>query len=292
MSAHRSTATCLLAATWLLTATSALAGAADRFAAVEIETTQVADHVYMLEGAGGNIAASVGADGVLIVDDQFAPLAQRIADAIAALDGEAPRFVLNTHFHGDHTGSNAFFGRTGTILAHRNVRQRLAAGDMPAAGLPVVTFDDRLRMHFNGDEIDVIHLPRGHTDGDAVVWFKDANVIHMGDHLFAGRFPFVDVASGGSVDGLLANLIAVVDWLPSDAKVIPGHGALAKVADIATAIDVIRDSQAVVREAVANDALDALKRDGFGRWPEWGSGFISEARWIDIVVQSDLAAGQ
>ena len=292
MSAHRSTATRLLAATWLLTATSALAGAADRFAAVEIETTQVADHVYMLEGAGGNIAASVGADGVLIVDDQFAALAQRIADAIAALDGEAPRFVLNTHFHGDHTGSNAFFGRTGTILAHRNVRQRLVAGDMPAAGLPVVTFDDRLRMHFNGDEIDIIHLPRGHTDGDAVVWFKDANVIHMGDHLFAGRFPFVDVASGGRVDGLLANLVAVVDWLPPDAKVIPGHGALAKVADIATAIDVIRDSQAVVREAVANDALDALKRDGFGRWPEWGFGFISEARWIDIIVQSDLAAGQ
>ena len=278
----------LLAAAWSV---GAFAGPADRFAAVEIKTTQVVDHVYMLEGVGGNIGISVGADGVLMIDDQFAPLVERIVAAIDALGGAAPKFVVNTHFHGDHTGGNPIFGTRGTVVAHRNVRVRLAHGDMPSPGLPVITFDDRLRLHFNGDEIDIIHLPRGHTDGDSVVWFKTAGVIHMGDHFFNGRFPYVDVPSGGSVDGLLANLSAVLDMLPTDTRVIPGHGPLGGVAQLAAAADVIAESQAVVRQAVAADKLDELKRDGFGRWAEWGSGFIDESGWIDIVVQSDQAQG-
>ena len=270
----------------------AMAGPADPFADVEITTTQVSDHVYMLEGAGGNIGISAGADGILMVDDQFAPLADRVSAAIDAIGGASPKYLLNTHFHGDHTGGNPVFGATGTVLAHENVRVRLAAGDMPARGLPVITFQDRVRMHFNGDEIDVIHLPRGHTDGDSVVWFKNAGAIHMGDHFFNGSFPFVDVQAGGSVDGLLANLRAVLDMLPTDTKVIPGHGPLGGVAELGQAADVIAESQAAIRQAVADGTLEALKRDGFGRWAGWGEGFISEARWIDIVLQSDEAGSQ
>ena len=274
----------------VLVGATAFGQPADRFAAVEIKATHVAGAVHMLEGAGGNIGISAGADGVLMVDDQFAPLADRIAAAIAEIGDGRPKFVLNTHFHGDHTGANEYFGRTGTILAHANVYTRLADGGMPAVGLPVVTFEDRVRLHFNGDEIDVIHLPRGHTDGDSIVWFKESGVVHMGDHFFKGRFPFVDVQSGGSVDGLAANLAAALDMLPSDTHVIPGHGALATVADVAESISVIRASQAVIRQAVANGTVDDLKRDGFGRWESWGTGFINTARWIDIVVQSDLVA--
>lgn len=267
----------------------AVAGPADRFPRVEITAMHVAGHVHMLVGTGGNIGVSVGPDGVLMVDDQFAPLAQRIAAAVDALGGGLPKIVLNTHFHGDHTGGNAFFGNAGVILAHANVRARLLVGDMPVAGLPVITFKDSLRLHFNGDEIDVIHMPRGHTDGDSVVWFKDAKVIHMGDHFFNGRFPFVDVANGGNVDGFVANLRTVLDLLPKDTKVIPGHGELGSVADLVEAVEVISQSQAVVRQALANDTLEKLKRDGFGRWPGWGDGFISEPRWIDIVAASERA---
>ena len=279
-----------LCATLALAAASAIAQPAARFAAVEIKATHVAGAVHMLEGAGGNIGVSAGADGVLMVDDQFAPLAERIAAVVAEIGGEQPKVVLNTHFHGDHTGGNAHFGRTGTILAHANVRSRLADGGTAAAGLPVVTFLDRLRLHFNGDEIDLIHLPRGHTDGDSIVWFKDSGVVHLGDHFFKGRFPFVDVPNGGSVDGLLANLDAVMDLLPADTRVIPGHGALASVADVAESIEVIRQSQAAVREAVAAGSVDDLKRDGFGQWDEWGAGFIDTERWIDIVIESDRTA--
>ena len=279
----------LLAGVAALASACALGGPADPFADVEITATHVGGAVHMLEGRGGNIGVSVGEDGVLIVDDQFMPLATRILAAIESLGGKAPRFVLNTHFHGDHTGSNPFFGRTGVVMAHDNVLARLASGDMPPVGLPMVTYRDRLRLRFNGDDVVVLHLPRGHTDGDSVVWFKESNVVHMGDHLFNGRFPFVDVANGGSVGGVLANLRRVVEMVPADAKVIPGHGPLATVADVAAAADMIEASRAMVREAVANGALDALKAKGLERWPGWGDGFISEARWIDTIVASDRA---
>ena len=275
-----------LAACAVLAWTGCLAGPADQPA---IKATHVAGHVHMLEGAGGNIGVSIGDDGVLIVDDQFAPLAERIAAKIAELGGGMPRFVLNTHHHGDHTGGNAHFGREGVILAHEKVRVRLAVAGSPSVALPVVTYRDRVRLHFNGDEIDVIHLPRGHTDGDSVVWFRNAGVIHMGDHFFSGRWPYVDVPSGGSVVGLVANIESVLAMVPSDAHVIPGHGPLGGVDDLRAAVNVIRDSAARVREAMANGTLDDLKRDGFGQWSDWGWNFITEERWIGIVEQSEQA---
>src|SRR5690606_18769985 len=163
-------------------ASAQAAAAEDRFANVEVKAHRVRDNVYMLTGAGGNIGVSVGRDGTLIVDDQFAPLSDRITEALNGIDGGAPKLILNTHYHADHTGGNPVFGRTGTVVAHDNVRVRLLDQDgFPTEGLPVLTFSDRVRVHFNDDTLDVIHMPAGHTDGDSVVWFKRANVLHTGD---------------------------------------------------------------------------------------------------------------
>ena len=262
----------------------------DRFADVEIKTVPVAGPVYMLEGAGGNIGVSVGADGVLMVDSQFAPLAERILAAVKALGGGPPKLLLNTHLHGDHVGGNSFFATTGVVLAHDNVRARMAGTD--AAGLPTATFQDRVRLFFNGDEIDVIHLPGGHTDGDAVVWFKNSKVIHMGDLLFNQRFPFVDVANGGTVRGLLRNLQRVLDMLPPDTKVIPGHGPLGGVPDIVATADMIRLSVAAVRKAVAASTVDELKESGIEGYQDWSWDFVNTARWIDTIVASGAATAQ
>ncbi len=276
----------LLGGVLLAATTAALAD--DRFKDVVVTSTPVSGAVHMLLGAGGNIAASIGEDGTLIVDDQFAPLAGRIQDALNDIGGAAPRIIINTHFHGDHTGSNAEFGRNGTIIAHDNVRARLVAEDIPRTGLPLVTFDDRLSVHFNGDLIELLHLPEGHTDGDAVVWFKGAGVVHLGDHFFNGFYPFVDVASGGSIEGYLRNQSTVIDRVPEDAKIIPGHGPLASVEDLARTQNVIRHSYALVREQLEKgtskqDIAAALDAE----YPTWGTGFISAAGWIDII-QSNL----
>ena len=270
-----------------LTGISAHAAEADQFADVKVSARHVAGSVHMLTGAGGNIGVSVGEDGTLIIDDQFAPLAGRIQAAIDGLGGAAPKLVLNTHFHGDHTGSNAHFGRTGTIIAHDNVRLRLLnVENGERYALPLVTFADRVRIHFNDDEVDFIHLPNGHTDGDSVVWFKNANVIHMGDHLFNGRFPYIDTASGGTVEGFVSNLETVLKIVPEDIRVIPGHGDLGSVVTIAESIEMIRATQKQVRDATAaGRSAEDIQKAGLGeRWAEFGSGFINQERWIQILL--------
>lgn len=267
-------------------ATSLNAAPADRFAAVEMKATHVSNSIHMLEGAGGNIGVSIGVDGTLIVDDQYAPLADKIIAALKGLGGDRPKLILNTHYHGDHAGSNPEMGTTGTIISHDNVRVRLlSAEDFDRSGLPVVTFDDNLNVHFNDEEIQLIHVPSGHTDGDSVVWFKQANVIHMGDHFFNGAFPYIDVGSGGSVDGFISNVEHVLSMIPSDIKVIPGHGPLADKADLAAAIAVVKSSSTSVRAALsdgtsAEDIAAKLDAD----YPTWGQGFISSARWVDIIA--------
>ena len=266
---------------------------------VTIKITHVAGNVHMLEGRGGNIGVSAGPDGILIVDDQFAPLAEKIRKALDKIGGEHGKlkFVLNTHHHPDHTGANPVFGREAVIIAHKNVRERLinpqTRGDrtspaMASEGWPVITFDDSLTIHFNGEKIRIIHLPNGHTDGDSVIVFTESNVVHMGDDFFAGRFPFVDLDSGGSVQGLTRNIAKVIKQVSPDVKIIPGHGPLSTVDDLKAFHDMLIETTRIVKDAVKNGrSLDQLKADGLpSKWDGWGSGFIPTERWIETIHKS------
>ena len=261
---------------------------ADRFASVTIETVPVTGGISMLIGSGGNIGVSAGADGILIIDDQYAPLAAKIKTALAALGSDTPKFLLNTHFHGDHTGGNADFGAGSIIVAHENVRGRLVTGDSPVVALPVVTFDDDVTLHFNGEDITLIHMPAGHTDTDSVVLFEGSNVIHMGDHFFNGGFPFVDLASGGTVQGYLSNLEKVLSWIAEDTAVIPGHGPLGTKADLLNFYNVIKDTSTEIRVKKSQRmSKEEIVAAGLGeQYQSWGQGFINEGRWIETVFDS------
>ncbi len=272
------------------------------FSAVEFEVTHVGGNVWaLISGAGGNIAVSSGPDGVLMVDDQFAPLADKIRAALTEVgqNGAAAelKFLLNTHFHGDHTGGNVEFGDVATIVAHTNVRERLVTPQTrngqttpaaPAQALPVITFDEALSVHFNGEEIRAFHLPNGHTDGDAVVYFMGSNVIHMGDDFFAGAFPFVDVASGGSVEGLERGVGEVLQHAPDDVAVIPGHGPISTIEDLELYHRMLGETIAMVRQKMDRGlSSEAIQAEGVGsEWAEWGGGFISTERWLGTIVQS------
>jgi len=271
----------------LLAGTTSLAQD-DRFANVTIQTVPVAGNISMLVGSGGNIGVSAGEDGILIIDDQYAPLADRIRAALADLGSDSPKFILNTHFHGDHTGSNASFGATGIIVAHENVRGRLLGINSEPVALPVVTFDDDVTIHFNGEDITLIHMPAGHTDTDSVVMFADSNVIHMGDHFFNGAFPFIDLANGGTVQGYLFNLEKALSWIADDTQVIPGHGALASKADLLTFYEVVKDTSTDIRvKKSLGMSKDEIVAEGLDSSLEsWGAGFISEQRWIETVYDS------
>ncbi|MDA1277004.1 MAG: MBL fold metallo-hydrolase [Verrucomicrobia bacterium] len=272
-----------------LSASLSLAFAQRDFSGVEIRSTHVGGKVYMLEGSGGNIGVSAGEDGVLIVDDQFAPLAEKIEAAIRKINPGSLKFLLNTHWHGDHTGGNAHFGKKASIVAHSNVRKRLA--DAPGAAresLPVLTFDQSVSVHFNGEEIRVIHLPTGHTDGDSVIHFTKSGVVHMGDHFFNGRFPFIDLNSGGDVKGYLKNVESVLQHLPDGVKIIPGHGALATRGDLETFHAALVETTGIVKRGIdAGKKLEDLKAAGLpDKWKDWGSGFVNTDRWIETVYNS------
>lgn len=272
------------------------------FEDVRIEATHVAGSVYMLTGQGGNIGVSSGPDGALMVDDQFAPLAGRIRAALRDLGrsdaASDVRFVLNTHWHGDHTGGNVEFGPEATIIAHDNVRARLSTrqdrggGNVtepsPPEALPVITFERSLSVHFNGEEIRALHVPHGHTDGDAVIWFTGSNVVHMGDDFFAGRYPFVDLASGGSVEGLERGVAHVLENIPADAQVIPGHGPLSTVDDLRLYHRMLRETIASVRSRMEDGAtLEEVRAAGVSSdWDGWGEGFISTERWLETIYRS------
>ncbi len=272
---------------------------AQDFSRVQIKATKVAGNVHMLEGAGGNIGVSVGPDGILIVDDQFAPLADKIRASLKTLGEGKLRFILNTHWHGDHTGGNVAFGPEAPIIAHDNVRKRLSTEQrieffkqtVPAApkeALPVITFDQALSVHFNGEEIRAIHYPNGHTDGDSVIFFTTSNVVHLGDNFFAGRFPFVDVDSGGNVVGLAKNIGEIIAKIPAGAKLIPGHGPLSTIDDLKLYHRMLLETTDVVRKKLAaGKTLDQIKSEGFPEeWKSWGTGFIKPEQWIDLIHYS------
>ncbi|HYN85217.1 MAG TPA: MBL fold metallo-hydrolase [Pyrinomonadaceae bacterium] len=266
---------------------------------VEMKATRAAGNVHMLEGAGGNIGVSVGEDGILIVDDQFAPLADKIRAALKTLGDGRLKFVLNTHWHGDHTGGNAKFGPEAPIIAHANVRKRMSTEQRsevfkrttpasPKEALPVVTFDESLSVHFNGEEIRVIHFPRSHTDGDSVIFFTRSNVVHMGDNFFAGKFPFVDMESGGSVDGMTKSVADIIARLPADVKIIPGHGPLSTLDDLKVYHRMLVETTNIVRGRMsAGRTLEQIKAEGLpAEWKDWGTGFIKTDQWIETIYRN------
>ncbi|MEP6741317.1 MAG: MBL fold metallo-hydrolase [bacterium] len=289
---------CLVSAALMILLSGAQALAQD-FSKVEIKTIKVAANIYMLQGAGGNIGVSVGPDGILIVDDQYAPLAEKIKTALKTLGDGKLKFILNTHYHGDHTGSNPAFGPDAPIIAQANVRKRLTAEQqskffgwkfppMPKEGLPVVTFEEAVSVFFNGEEIKVVHFPHGHTDGDSVIFFTGSNVVHMGDDFFNGRFPVVDLENGGDVEGMAKNVGDIISKLPVDVKIIPGHGALSDVAGLKAFHRMLVETTAIVRKKMkAHKTLAQIKSEGLpDEWKSWGAGYIKTEMWLELVYTS------
>src|SRR5438445_13132038 len=275
------------------------------FSKVQIKATKVSGNIYMLEGQGGNIAASVGEDGIVIVDDQFAQLADKIQAALKALGitDKPVRFVINTHYHGDHSGGNAPFANSGsTVIAQDNVRKRLVTGGAagnggslkmevkPAekAALPIITFEHDVTVHLNGEDIRALHFPSGHTDGYAIIFFLKNNRVHMGDDFVRYGFPFIDVSSGGSVQGMIDALEKASAQLPADVKVIPGHGALSNLDDVRSFVKMLKETSAVVQKAIdAHKTLDQMKQEKIlVPWQKWSDDFVNSDVFIETLYNS------
>lgn len=280
---------------WLFVAPLAIAQQQD-FSKIDVKGSKVSGNVYMLQAdpGSGNIGASVGPDGILIVDDQFAPLAEKIRTALKEAGGGPLKFILNTHWHFDHVGGNKVFGPEAPIIAHANVRKRLTTEQKamgrtfppePKEAWPVITFDHALSIHFNGEEIKVFHMFPGHTDGDSVVYFTGSKVIHMGDQYIANGFPFIDYESGGDVEGFAKNIAAVLAQLPPDAKVIPGHGPLSTRDDLKAYHRMLVETMTSVRQRVeAGKSLDTIKTEGLpDEWKPFSRGFITTDKWIEAI---------
>jgi glyoxylase-like metal-dependent hydrolase (beta-lactamase superfamily II) len=267
-----------------------LSHAQQNFDTVKIRPVVVSEHIYMLKGSGGNIGVLAGPDGILMIDDQFAPLSNKIHAAIRAIDGHPLRFLINTHIHGDHSGGNENFKNFGfTIVAHDQVRERMMQSTTndgktvpprPTDAWPVISFPDKMNFHLNGEDIELLHLGRGHTDGDVIVHFKKANVYHMGDAFVRYGYPYIDTNSGGSVNGFIAALDKMLFLLDDQSKVIPGHGEVATKADV----KLLRDQLADLRDQVAT----ALKK---GKKPEEISGMPFASKY-DAQLGSDFLKGK
>ena len=271
---------------------------AQDFSGVEIRTEKLTDNIYVLFGAGGNMGMSVGEDGVFLIDDQFAPLTDKIKKAIAEVSDEPVRFVVNTHFHFDHSGGNENLGKEGAVIvAHRNVRTRMAKDQFveafnartpaqPAIALPVVTFTEGLSLHLNGDEAVINHVEQAHTDSDSLIYFKNANVIHMGDTFTNGPYPFIDVGNGGSIDGVIEAAKIGISLADDDTQIIPGHGKMATKADLEAHLNRIQ----VTRDIIAKLKKTGISRDDVIRSKPleeyestWGKANPNE-RWTDLYV--------
>jgi cyclase len=267
---------------------------------ITVKTQKITDRVFLLQGRGGNVGALVGAEGTLIVDDDYAQVTPKIAEALKTLGGsDAPRFVFNTHWHGDHTQGNKFFGseKGSIILAHSNVRKWLMMDltainpnlkPYPKNALPVITYDQSITIHFNDEEVRAVHYPNGHTDGDSIIFFTKANVVHMGDNFFAGKFPFIDLQSGGSLQGLTKHLADLISKLPADVKIIPGHGPLSTREDLRVYYQTIVETTDIVQKGMtAGKTLEGLKKDGLPeKYKSWGEGFIKTDVWIETIFKS------
>ncbi|GBF30405.1 metallo-beta-lactamase type 2 [bacterium MnTg04] len=270
---------------------------------VEIKVQQLTEHVYMLEGRGGNIGLSIGDDGVFMIDDQYAPLTPAILEAIGNLTDQPVKFVLNTHWHGDHTGGNENLGNAGAIIfAHDKVRKRMSTeqfrkligGRTPPAAdaaLPTVTFNDRISFFMNDDEIQVFHVAPAHTDTDSLVYFASADVLHMGDVFFNKRFPFIDVDLGGSIDGTIHAVNLALEMTTGETRIIPGHGPLASRQDLKDYRDIlltVRNSVAelIAQESTLEQVLAAQLTESLNE--TWNWNFINGDRLVELIY-ADLA---
>jgi glyoxylase-like metal-dependent hydrolase (beta-lactamase superfamily II) len=238
---------------------------------VTINTTKLTNNTYMLEGSGGNIIVSVGQDGVFMVDDQFAPLTEKIKEAISNITYQPVKFVINTHWHSDHTGGNENFGELGAvIISHDNVRERLSTeqfsaffnrtiAPLPEKGLPIITFSDNMTIFQNGDEIRIIHVDNGHTDGDSIVYFTKNNVIHVGDDFNDKTYPLIDISSGGSIDGLISSLQTISSLIDDETKVISGHSDISNKTKVNALITMLKDVRQNVSQLIQNgDSLEEI----------------------------------
>jgi cyclase len=277
------------------------------FSKVEIKAEKIADGVYMMTGSGGNLGLAVGPDAVFLIDDQYAPLTPKIRAAIAAITDKPVRFVLNTHWHGDHTGGNESFAEAGAlIIAHDNVRKRMSSEQFlafftmkiepsPKAALPLVTFGGNVTFHVNGDEVTALHCPAAHTDGDAIVHFRRADVIHMGDIHFNYMYPFIDTSSGGTAEGVIAAVDRALALAGEGTRIIPGHGPLASKADLqayrtmlATVLERVKSQLAAGRSV--QEIVDAKPTQEFDA--KWGGGFIKPDTWVKMLVAGQVARGK
>lgn len=256
---------------------------------VEIKATQLSERVYMLTGMGGNIGVYVGDDGVIMIDAQYQGLGDKITAAIAAITEQPITLLVNTHFHQDHTGGNADFAKRGVkVVAHENVKTRLAANaEFDAAGLPQITFEQSLELDAGQHNLKLMHLPKGHTDGDLVVWFPNSNVIHAGDLFFVDRFPFVDLNAGGNVQGYIDNVRSVIAQIDGDTQIIAGHGELSKRADwlrLVHMMEATREEVLTMKERGLSED-EAVAAGLSDQWQDWSWAFINEERWIRTLYK-------
>ena len=259
---------------------------------VTIETTKLSDNVYMLVGSGGNIGVSAGEDGVFIIDDQFAQLTPKIVTAIKAISDKPFQFLVNTHYHGDHTGGNENMAQQGVqIIAHENVRKRLMDGESSKDALPIITFNDRVNVHMNGEDVNVHHVEHAHTDGDAILYFTQSNVLHTGDTYFRNRYPYIDLKSGGSIDGYIKAVKKGLTLINDDTKIIPGHGEISNKEEYQSFLTMLETLRTNVQseidkgksedEVAANNAI-TKQYDDLG----YGDFFINSERIKRAIYQS------
>ncbi|PMG75926.1 MBL fold metallo-hydrolase [Shewanella sp. 10N.286.51.B7] len=281
----RTSLSCLLALS--ITSFSTVADD-DRFKDVTITSQKLTENAYMFKGSGGNIGVSAGTDGILIIDDQFAPLADKISATLNEIQAGKPKYVINTHYHGDHTGGNAHFGEQGIIFAHHNVLKRLSAKEgTPKAALPVVTYSKDVSIRFNNDTLTLKHMGPGHTDGDSVVFWENDNLVHMGDLFFKDRFPYVDLNGGGSVIGYRDNVAKALTMMDKQTQVIPGHGELANKNDLMKFKHMLDDSiNWMKKKLTQGKTLEQIQAEGVpAKWKDWSWNFITEEKWINTLYQ-------
>jgi len=285
--------------TILLINLALVAHAQQNYDTIKIRPLKITDNIYMMTGAGGNIGFIKGGDGALIIDNQFGPLSGKIAQAVVDEGGGQIKVQINTHIHGDHTGGNDNFGKWGvTIVAHDNVRERMmkeskrgetVSPPRDKASWPVVTFPDRMNIHWNNEDLELYHFDTGHTDGDVIIKFKKANVFHMGDMYVQYGYPFVDVSSGGGINGFISSLDKMLPLMDDNSKIIPGHGKLATKKEV----QAFRDRLAEIRDAVAAALKKGTKMADVANLPiaskydsEWGKGFVKGKDFVMMVAEN------